>query len=79
MLNNHAAYKYLIPYDVPFVITKCWTNGMFTLQCVPKKSKNDIGRINPYISDTNVEDINIEKYIERYSTHDHQLYTYVFY
>ena len=33
MHDNHAGYKYETPYNVPFVITQCWTNGTVTLQC----------------------------------------------
>ena len=49
-----------MPYNSPFVITQCWTNGVVTLQYGLKKRHN-IHRIKPYKSDTNVEDNNIEK------------------
>ena len=60
MLNNHAAYKHETPYKGPFVIKQCWTNGTVTVQCGAIKIRYNICRINPYTSDTNVEDINPE-------------------
>ena len=60
MLNNHAAYKYEIPYKGPFVITQCWTNGKVSLQCGAMQIRYNIRRIKPYKSDTKVEDINPE-------------------
>ena len=42
------------------MITQCWTNGTVTLQCGAIKIRYNILRINPYTSDTNVEDINPE-------------------
>ena len=60
MINNHAAYKYETPYKGPFVITQCWTNGTVTLQYGPTKIRYNIGRNNPYTSDTNNEDITPE-------------------
>ena len=60
MLTDNDAYKYVIPYKVPCVITQCWTNGTVTLQCVPTKNRHNIRRIKPYTSDTNVEDINLK-------------------
>ena len=57
MLINNYAYKYEMPYYGPFVITWCWINGMFTLRWGAIKIRHDIHRINPYTSDTNVEDI----------------------
>ena len=61
MLNNHAAYKYETPYKGPFVITHCFANGMVKLQCGAINIRYNICCINPYKSDTNVEDINPEK------------------
>ena len=58
ILNNHTAYKYETPYKVPFVITQCFANVTANLQCVPTKIKYNIRRINPYKSDTKVEDYN---------------------
>ena len=60
ILNNHYAYKYETPYKGPFLITQCWTNGTVTLQYGPKKIRHNIGWIEPYTSDKNVEDINPE-------------------
>ena len=60
MLNNHAAYKYETPYKVPFLITQCFTNGTVNLQHGVTKIRYNIRQINPYKSDTNVEDINPE-------------------
>ena len=59
MLNNNTACDHETPYSGPFVVTQCWTNGTVTLQYVPKKW-NNIRRIKPYRSDTNIEDINPE-------------------
>ena len=58
MLDNHAAYRYETPYKVPFVITQCWTNGMFKSQCGAIKISDNIRLIKPYTYYTNVEDIN---------------------
>ena len=58
MINSHAAYKYETPYKGPFVITKCWTNVMVTLQCGAIKVRYNIHHIKTHTSDTNVEDIN---------------------
>ena len=60
MLSNKAACKYETPYNGPFVITHCWTNGNVTLQCGPIQIRHYISQIKPYIYDTNVEDINPE-------------------
>ena len=60
MLTNNAAYKYETPYNRPFVITQCWTNGTVTLQYVLIQIRHIIGWIKPYTSDTNVEDITPE-------------------
>ena len=32
MLNNNYAFKYEKPYNGPFEITGCWTNGTVTSQ-----------------------------------------------
>ena len=63
MLVNNAVYKYETPYNGPFMITKCWTNRTVKLQCGETTSRHNIRCINPYTSDKNVEDINIEKYV----------------
>ena len=59
MLINTAAYKCEIPYNGPFVITQCRTNGTIRLQCGAKKIRFNIRRIKPYKYDKNVENINI--------------------
>ena len=58
MINNHTAYKCETPYKGPYVITKCFTNGMVNLQCNPEKIKYNIRWIKPYKLDTKVEDLN---------------------
>ena len=63
MLNNHAAYKYETPHKGPFVINEYWNNGTVTIQCGAIKIRYNIRQINPYKSDTNIEDINPEKYV----------------
>ena len=63
MLNNNTAYKYEMPYKGPFLINQCCTNGTVTLQCGTIKGRYNIRRIKPNASDTNVEDINHEKYV----------------
>ena len=60
MLNNHAACKYEISYKGPFLITQCWINATFTLQCGTKNIKYNIRLIKPHTSETNVEDINFK-------------------
>ena len=58
MLTNHAAYKYKRPYKFPFVITRCFTNGMLSMKYVPIQIRHNIRQIKPYKSDAKVEDIN---------------------
>ena len=60
MINNHAAYKYEMPYKVPLVINNCWINGTVTLKCVPTKIRYNMYWIQPYTFDTNIEDVNPE-------------------
>ena len=60
MLTNKIAYKYEIPYKGPFLITWCFTNGTVSLQCGTTQVTYNIRRINPYKSDTKVEDISLE-------------------
>ena len=60
MLNNHAVYKYEIPYKGPFVITQYFINGTVTLQYGSTKIRYNILWIKPYTSDTNIEDINLK-------------------
>ena len=50
-------------YKGPFVITQFWNNGTVTLQYGPTKIRYNVRWIKPYTSDTNVEDISIEKYV----------------
>ena len=45
-----------MPYNVPYVITKCCTNGTVTLQCGAKKNRYNTIRINTYTPNTNIED-----------------------
>ena len=59
---NYTAFKYENPYKDPFKIIQCWTNGTISLQCGEIKIRYNIHHIKTYESDTNVEDINIEKY-----------------
>ena len=63
MLKNNAAYKYETPYKGPFLITQGWNNVTVALQCGLTKIRHNICRIKPYTSNTNVEHINIEKYV----------------
>ena len=58
MLNNHNAYKYETPYKGPFLIMRCWTNGMVRIQYGPIQVRHNIHWIKPYKSDTSVEYIN---------------------
>ena len=60
ILNKHVAYKYEMPYWGPFAITRCYTNSIVSLQYSPISIRHNIRQINPYKSDTNVEDINPE-------------------
>ena len=62
MITNNAVYKHKTPYNGPFVITQCWANGRVILKCGAIKIRHNISWIKTYTSDTNVEDINIEKY-----------------
>ena len=58
MLNNHTEYKYKTPYKGNFLITQCYTNGTVKLQYGPTKNRYNIRQINPYKTDTKVEDYN---------------------
>ena len=58
MLTNHTAYKYKTPYKTPFLITQLCTTGTVNLQCGAIQIKHNIHQINPYKSDTKVEDSN---------------------
>ena len=68
MLTNNYAYKYETPYDGPFGITQCWRKGTIKLQYGAKNIRHNVRHINPYTSDTNVEDNNNENMYE-YSQH----------
>ena len=58
MLDNHATYKYETPYNGPFLITWCCTNGTFTIKYGLIQIRHNIRQIKPYKYDTTVEDIN---------------------
>ena len=47
MLNKHTAIKYETPYTGPFVITRCFANGMVNLQCYEIQIKYNIHHISP--------------------------------
>ena len=47
-----------MPYKVTFVIIWYWTNDTVTIKYGPIQIGNNICRIKPYTSDTNIEDIN---------------------
>ena len=57
MLTNNDDFKYKMPLNDPFEISKCWKNGTVTLQCGEIKIRHNIRCIKLYTSDTNVEDI----------------------
>ena len=65
MLTNNATYKYEMPCNGPSVITMCCTNSTVVLKGDGIKIRHYIRHIKPYSFDTNVEDINIEKYVCR--------------
>ena len=58
IINNHAVHKYEMPYKVPFMIKRCYTNGTINLQDGQTKIRYNICRINPYKYDKNIEGIN---------------------
>ena len=58
MLNNQTEYKYDTPYKFHFVITQCLIDGTVNLQTGGTKIGYNTRRINPYKSDTKVEDYN---------------------
>ena len=58
MLTNNNSYKYETPYNRPFFIMRCWINDMITLQYDLIKIRQNICRIKPHTSNTNIEDIN---------------------
>ena len=55
MLTNHTVYKYETPYNGPFVITRCFTNGAVKLQYGAIQITYNIRLIKLYKSDTKVE------------------------
>ena len=57
IITYHAAYKYEMPYKVPFVIIQCFNNGTVNLQYGATEITHTICRIKPYKSDTKVEDL----------------------
>ena len=63
MLINNTAYKYETSYKGTFLITQCWFSGTVTLQYGATKIRHNIFRIKPYTYNTNVEEINVEKYV----------------
>ena len=58
MLTKHTAYKYETLYTGPFLITWCWTNGTVSFQIGVTEIRYNICCINPYKSDTKVENYN---------------------
>ena len=60
IIIKHTAYKYKMPYMVPFLITQCFANGTVNLQCGAIKIKYNIRWIKPYKYDTNVEDSSLK-------------------
>ena len=76
MLTNKSEYKYETPYKSPFVITQCFINVMVNLKCGPTKNRYNICRINPYKSDTKVENIS-SKICLMMSSYDCQLYIFI--
>ena len=61
------------------MINQCWTNGTVPLQCGAIKIRYNISHIKSYTSDTNVEDINPEKYLRLCQHMNDQLYNSVLY
>ena len=55
ILSNDTAFKDEIPYNGPFEITQCWTNGTVTLHAGVINNSYIIGYINPYKYDTNLD------------------------
>ena len=60
MLTNNTAYKCETLYNNTFFITQIWNNSTVTIQYGATKTIHSIRCIKPYISDTNVEDVNIK-------------------
>ena len=47
IITNHTVYKYGTPYNGPFVITQCFTNGTVNLQYGTTKITYNILHIKP--------------------------------
>ena len=62
IFNNHASYKYEIPYMGQLGIMQCWNNDTANLQYGATKIGYNIRRIKPYKSDTNIEDFTAENF-----------------
>ena len=62
----------------PFLINKFWINFTVSLQSGVTKNRYNIRHIRPYTYDTNIEDINTEKYLWCCQHISYQLYTSVF-
>ena len=58
MPTNHTAYKYERPYNGPFLITQCFTNGAVKLQYGATQITYNIHCIKPFKLDNKVEDSN---------------------
>ena len=58
MLTKQTAYTYETPYNIPFVITQCFTNETVMLQCGAIKITYNTRCIKPFKPDTKVEDSN---------------------
>ena len=56
ILTKESAFKDETPYNGPFEITQCWTNGTVTLQCDIIKNRYNIRHIKLYKSDTKIGD-----------------------
>ena len=60
MLNYNTTQKYEMPYTVPFVITRIFTNGKVKLQNDAIQMMYNICCIKPYKSDNKVEDFSFK-------------------
>ena len=56
MLTKHNEYKHETPYTGPFLIMRCWTNGIVSFKTGATGIMYNIRRIKPYKLDTKVED-----------------------
>ena len=48
MISNNTAFKYKIPFKVPYEIVQTWTNGNVIIQMREVTSRINILRIKPY-------------------------------